>query len=463
MGCFPSSKPSTKKSVSVTPASESGFSHRYIRLGVLWQGPYSTIFSVQHQTSGLLFSAQTLRKEPVAAAAPLSSDIKNREFALISSLSHPNLVRMMEWIDTKREYVFVMEALEGEPLSAKVARSVLSEAEVRELMRQVFSAIAHCHNKRVLHRDLCLDTIWVSRNTAKIALFGTLSFFDAAKCTSGRGGSAYYIAPELIDSIYDEQCDLWSCGVILHILLAGFPPFEGSSDLETARKIKEDLIDFHRSPYSHLSDPAKDLLHLLLIKNPLYRITAEETLAHSWVKSEVPHPLSDQARAQLASLLAGFTARSRLKDSLYSFIVTHVLSNQDLEAARTLFLRLDRNGDGKLSREEVQSELQSEFGQFHDVIAQLDTDHSGFIDYNEFLKATVEKSKLTAAKTLKTAFDLLDKDNSGGISSEELRDMLLSTGVVQLQAGWTDLLAQVDANGDHMLDLKEFLALLQAL
>lgn len=463
MGCFPSSKPGAKKSVPSTLAQESSLGSRYVRLGVLWQGTYSSIFSVQHRTSGLLYSAQTLRKEPVAAAAPISPDIRNREFALVSSLSHPNLVRMMEWLDSKREYIFVMESLEGETLAAKVSRAVLNEAEVRDLLRQVFSAVAYCHHKRVLHRDLSLESIWVSRNTAKIALFGTLSFFDAAKCASGRGGSAYYVSPELMDSIYDERCDLWSCGVILHILLAGFPPFEGASDLETALKIKEDLIDFHRPPYAHLSEPSKDLLHRLLIKDPQYRITAAEALAHSWLQAEAPRPLLDQDRARLASLLAGFSARSRLKDSLCSFIVTHVLGNQDLEAARALFVRLDRNGDGRLSREELHTALELEFGQFHDVIAQLDTDHSGFIDYNEFLKAAVEKSKLYAANTLKTAFSLLDKDSSGAISSEELRDMLLSTGVEQLQAGWAGLLAQVDANGDQQLDLKEFLALLQAL
>ena len=397
----------------------------------------------------------------MSTAVSLTTELRNREFAVVAALSHPNIVRILEWMETKKDYAFVMEALDGEPLSVSIAHTVYTETQVRDILRQVISAINYCHQKRVLHRDLSLDTIWITGSTPKIALFGTLSFFDAAKNATGRGGSAYYVAPELIEGVYDERCDLWSCGVILHILLTGFPPFEGRTELDTARKIKDDLLDLHSAAYSHLSHPAKDLLHRLLIKNPQYRLTASEALHHSWLQTSLPPSLSDHEKSKIATNLAAFNARSRLKDALFSFIVTHVISSKDLEEAKRMFGKMDRNGDGKLSREEVQIALLSEFGTFHDIVSLLDSDNSGYIDYNEFLRGMVNREKQTDTDTLEKAFALLDKDNSGAVTAEELRDMLVCTGVQGVTEEWQALIEQVDKNGDGQLDLKEFLELLQ--
>ena len=143
--------------------------------------------------------------------------------------------------DYRGQYVLVLELCEGGDLFHNIKQSrYFSEAKAAQVIKQVLSAVNYMHKQRVVHRDLKPENILVDKesDTLKIADFGTAAFLRQTQALTEVVGTPYYMAPEVLRGKYDEKCDVWSCGVILYILLCGAPPFNGHSETEILDKIK---------------------------------------------------------------------------------------------------------------------------------------------------------------------------------------------------------------------------------
>jgi len=445
------------------------FTSSYCVLEETSRGPGFICKKVQHITSGLTFNAKFLSKKLLKGNF-VNPAIMRRELLTLKSLTHPNLVKILEFYDDEKYYIAVQEHCPGGPLFEKISKKEqFSEALVKTLMHQLFSAVRYCHERRVLHRDLSADTVLLaeegSNDVIKVTDFGSLSFFDANKRLSGRFGSVYYAAPEVFQGLYDEQCDMWSCGVIMHILLLGFPPFQGVTDEEVRRAVNEDLLNLYDAKYSGVSDTAKDLMHRLLIKDPIYRIRGTETLSHPWFQSEAKPPDALRLQSVLSSM-SHFRNICKLKDAVFNFICAHMLSVQDYKELRQIFESVDQNGDGTLSREEILGQLRSCLPastldhRLDEIFQKVDSDHNGHIDYEEFIKATIDVAKVESKEVLRRTFQMFDKDSSGTISCDELK-LVLETAELDEGVDWPALLKEADTNGDGVIDLMEFEALIQ--
>ncbi|CAG9326639.1 unnamed protein product [Blepharisma stoltei] len=391
-------------------------------------------------------------------------DDLEKEISILRSMDHPNIVRLYEFFeDQKRIYIVMEHCAGGELFDEIIKRKNFQEVHAAQIMYQLFSAVAYLHSHHVIHRDLKPENILLeeSNDTLNIKLidFGT-AVMSNNKIKDAMG-TAYYIAPEVLSGQYSEKCDMWSCGVILYILLSGRPPFDGRDDSEIVNKAQIGKFDIIDDPWGRISNEAKNLITGLLCKAES-RLSASQCLQHPWITSRAHRPIATEEIIQVVMRnLTTFHNSNKLRDAVNTFIASQCISMQDTRLLREVFRSMDKNGDGKLSREELMEQYVWSLGEadaeieVNRIMEEVDADHNGYIDYTEFLKATLDMKKLLSSDNLKQAFRMFDRDGSGSISAAELKK-ILEGGVISDDKVWDDLIVQADQNGDGEIDLQEF-------
>lgn len=160
-----------------------------------------------------------------------------------------------------------------------------------------------------------------------------------------------YIAPEVIEGSYDEKCDIWSCGVLLYLILSGFPPFYGSTRKEVMKKIKKANVSFHGSAWRKISVESKDLITKMLTRNPINRPSCREVLEHPWFDMNDETPII--ATKSYLDNMRMFETDSKLMQAVLTFIVTNMTTIEDTNDLAAVFKELDTNKDGKLNEQEL--------------------------------------------------------------------------------------------------------------
>jgi calcium-dependent protein kinase len=166
-------------------------------------------------------------------------------------------------------------------------------------------------------------------------------------------GTPYYIAPEVLSEAYDEKCDIWSCGVILYILLCGYPPFNGDSDTDIMKAVKKGKFEFPVEDWSNISKEAIDLLTNMMKYSPKERLTAGQCLAHAWFKNNEKLEKKGGISLNVVKNMKLFKSDRKLEQATISFIVNQLISKEERNELLSQFQTWDKNGDGVLSREEI--------------------------------------------------------------------------------------------------------------
>ena len=303
-------------------------------------------------------------------------------------------------------------------------------------MEQLFSVIRYLHTKGIVHRDLKLENILVETNTdknnnlvIKLIDFGASNFFKKNLNFSLKIGTPYYIAPEVLDKNYTYKCDLWSCGVIMYILLSGSPPFDGRTDQEIMSKVKSGKFDFNKKIFELISSESKDLISNLLQIDPKARLTADAALKHPWMekfKSKSGH----NGPILKIEKLNTFQPKHKFQQTTIAFLVHQMSSNKMYESLRGIFQEMDTNKNGRLSYQDLigglrkYSDLQFSEQELKKLMDTLDNDGNGYIEYEEFLRATINMDTLLTETNLRMAFNFFDTDGSGKLSSDEIKNIL---------------------------------------
>jgi calcium-dependent protein kinase len=324
------------------------------------------------------------------------------------------------------------------------------------------SALNYLHINSIVHRDLkpenMLFTSSSPNSPLKLIDFGTSQICDPIKKLSQVAGTPYYIAPEILTGDYDEKCDIWSCGVILFMMLSGKPPFAGELRDDLFRSIVLGKYSMDGPQWRRISPQAKALVRQLLTLDPTERPSAEDVLASPWIKCR---SMTRDPRPQLAlksmKNIAKFKVRGKQqREGLRQAVMTYIssqMSNAEEDELRKLFTSFDANGDGRLSREEL---LRGFAGtslkiDVDVVLRQCDTDGDGFIGYTEFLNAANNwRAELSEAR-LKTVFNAFDEDGNGTISVNEFKAVVENSHDL-----WEKIIKRVDRNGDGEIDFDEF-------
>ncbi|XP_044463222.1 CBL-interacting serine/threonine-protein kinase 5-like [Mangifera indica] len=257
---------------------------------LLGKGTFAKVFYGKHVVSGESVAIKVINKDQVKRQGMMEQI--QREISVMRLVRHPNIVELKEVMATKTKIFFVMEYVKGGELFAKVARGKLKEDLARKYFQQLISAVDFCHSRGVSHRDLKPENLLLDENEdLKISDFG-LSALPEQLRNDGllhtQCGTPSYVAPEVLRKKgYDgAKADIWSCGVILYVLLAGFLPFQDENLMKMYTKIFK--AQFECPPW--FSAEPKRLVYKLLVPDPGRRITIQAIMRVPWFRKGLIRP-----------------------------------------------------------------------------------------------------------------------------------------------------------------------------
>merc|ERR1719498_937937 len=306
----------------------------------------------------------------------------------------------------------------------------------------------------------------IEKALLKIIDFGLSASFTEGQVLTTKAGTPYYVAPQVLAGKYDHISDLWSCGVIMYVLLCGYPPFFGETDADVLAKVRLGNFAFNATDWKRVSEDAKNLIRMLLKMNPRDRYTAEQALNHVWVRNKAPKSQGVSLQSGLVDNLKGFRSQNKLKKAALHVIASQLAENQ-IKQLRDTFMHLDHNGDGLLTAVEMKEGLaQAGLKEIPEDLAQIleevDSDGSGVIDYTEFLAATLDKKVYMAEDVCWQAFRIFDKNGDGKIDKSEIQNVLNDGGVQSTAArDIAEIMTEIDKNGDGEIDFQEFMQMMR--
>jgi serine/threonine protein kinase len=243
------------------------------------------------------------------------------EVAIMSSLSHPHIVPLIDFFEEKDCYFLVMELMSGGDLFDRIGKKKFySEADARDLAVKMLKAMAYCHSHHIAHCDMKPKNLLLmsedNDSYIKLADFGFAARCHTPKSLTKQCGTPFFVSPEiLLRQPYDHQSDMWSVGCIIFLLLSGNLPFMGRSQKELFRKIVSGKYEFDEEDWCDVSNDAKDLVQKLLVLDPDERLTSSQALKHSWMKASAER-LSRLGLQGTSQRLKTFNARMKLRSAL---------------------------------------------------------------------------------------------------------------------------------------------------
>ena len=442
----------------------------YKILEKIGSGSFGKVYRVNHIHSNQFRAMKVISKETLQYQDDDKKFLK--EIEVLSKIDHPNILKVFEYYQDNKSYYVITELCKGGELYEQIYElNHFSEKEAAIIMEQLLSAVMYIHSKGIVHRDLKPENILLENNKEKknfyikIIDFGTSNFFDKSTKLNLKVGTPYYIAPEVLMKSYNDKCDIWSIGVILFILLSGTPPFNGNDEEDIMKNVLIGKYSMVGDEWQNISKEAKNLTQMLLTYDPEKRITAEQAWNHPWISKYTKSTQkfdNNQYNIPFENIKY-FTSRKKFQQATIAFIVHQASTSEMMKELRRIFKEFDKNGDGQLSYEEIRAGFKMYFkneqiaeSEINKLIESIDLDKNKYIEYEEFLRVTVNLDLLMTDKNLKMAFDFFDKDKSGKLSHDEIKEAICKDFDAKDNEIIKDILKEIDTNGDGQIDFKEF-------
>lgn len=422
-----------------------------------------------------VIKASTIQKPSRTCAIKIlkrSADEENaklfrNEAYILRKVAHRRIIELVDAYDDAeaKSMYLVFGFLGGGELFEKVQKEkVFTEKSASNLVLQMLEALQYCHHHNVVHRDLKPENFVLEANGTDMRLidFGCAVVAKDEQVIDDIAGSPYYVAPEVLGreqrtgKIW-KAADMWSIGVIIFLLVVGYPPFNGGNQDEIFKKI---AIGTYRFPEKKgLSKDVQDLVAKLLVKNPRNRLTVDQAIHHPWILNAPDNLIPMETLSQLGK----FQDATKMKKAV-SRVLAGINVESDYERLAHAFKKYDTNGDGKLDAAEIANMMadmhassspeafDKEAKQF---IASYDSDQSGDIDLKEFEKYKHDAdvgARLSDEKEATRAFRQIDRDGNGELDRDEIAKFLKVTADEA-----SALIREVDSDGNGVLNLDEWI------
>ncbi|XP_014470266.1 PREDICTED: calcium/calmodulin-dependent protein kinase type II alpha chain isoform X17 [Dinoponera quadriceps] len=338
------------------PAACTRFSDNYDLKEELGKGAFSVVRRCVQKSTGHEFAAKIINTKKLS-----NRDFQKleREARICRKLQHPNIVRLHDSIQEENFHYLVFDLVTGGELFEDiVAREFYSEADASHCIQQILESVHHCHHNGVVHRDLKPENLLLASKAkgaaVKLADFGlAIEVQGEAQAWYGFAGTPGYLSPEVLKKEpYGKPVDIWACGVILYILLVGYPPFWDEDQHRLYAQIKAGSYDYPSPEWDTVTPEAKNLINQMLTVNPGKRITASEALKHPWI-CQRERVASVVHRQETVDCLKKFNARRKLKGAiLTTMLATRNFSSKYDAQGRSI---ITKKGDGSQVKESTDS------------------------------------------------------------------------------------------------------------
>lgn len=404
--------------------------HDYNLIRILGSGAFSKVLLCSYQPTLQLRAIKIIKKSSLVAQQ-LDTEYKIKEAALLRKFDHPNIIKCFEVFEDSFNYYMPLEYCQGGSIFKRfIEKKDLNEEKIRVIMAQLLSAVAYIHEKGVIHRDLKPENIFLESNeTSQIRLgdFGSACEMVTGKRCKGCFGTAYYLAPEMIKGSYNEKVDVWSCGVILFILLTGSPPYLGKNTADIKSQILKHPLTPEQCSGVIQNKLIIDFLENILVINPNDRIPASKALLHPWIAA---FRNSFSFKSEILGNLHQKKCFSKIYQAVSMYIVAYLLEVKEISELKQYFYKIDKNGDGKLDEVEIKMELETLMDSdkaeltSRDIFKKYDLNSNNFIDYSEFLLMSLSDDKYLLERYISAVFKEFDSDQDGFVTLRDIQSVI---------------------------------------
>ena len=490
----------------------------YKEMKTLGSGTYGTVKKVC-----LIKNPLTIRAMKIISKDNIRQGLDHTklidEIKILKKLDHPNIMKIYEcFVDEHNFYIISDFCDQGDLLGKLEKLGKMNEIVVKFLMEQVLNAVAYLHSKKVLHGDIKLENILLytatsqnkgrrftsinidineikelrrelnkneilskrSRNYVndmlnyeiKLIDFGCSKYFvkkNKHRSLSGVIGSPLYCSPEVVDDLYDELSDEWSCGVLMYILLSGEAPFKGTSEEELFKEIKKCKYNFDLVEFNEVSSACKDLIRKLMEPKKSKRIKAHEALKHPFF-TQLFNPIKSTIQKQdlniLRNLIRYKQPTSKFHESMYAFICNNYIDIDEEKHLRAVFRSIDRSDKNNLSKEDLRESFKEIKVNLSDeelniIFKKIDSDQNHSIQYQEFLRAACDKKTLLSQENLKNAFlALCENEEREYITGDNIKRFIFHDLKLQEEV-FDEYLEQFGMKRDEKMSFAQFCDILR--
>ena len=461
----------------LTKADRGTIEDNYKIISKLGKGSFGSVFKVQNIKTNEIRALKVIKKTSIIYQDDDHKFLK--EIEILIKLEHPNIIKIYEYYTDDINFYLITDYISnGELYNYVYKAKSFNERQTQYIMKQVLCAVNYLHLNNIAHRDIKLENILVEQEitsndeqllNVKLIDFGTSNYVKTENTNyfTVKVGSPFYMAPEVLNKKYNNKCDIWSCGVIMFMLLRGHPPFKGENQEELFKSIQNDIINYNEM--TELSELAKELMSKMLERNVDLRYSADECLKHKWMKiyNEKSEVMKTEVVTSALNNISNYHATEKLQQATMAYIVHFISFNKEVEDLKTVFNEFDKNKDGLLSFEEIDHAFTryctnkglQNFTQKNKLIQMLDeidTEKTGHISYEQFLRISIDQREILNENNLRSAFEKFDTNKDGKLSKEEIKNVLGTKDFAYVN----ELLKLVDENKDGFISFEEFKSLM---
>jgi calcium-dependent protein kinase len=438
-------------------------------------GGFGTVYAATHNMTGIQRAVKKIDRASVTCSKAFEDEID-----CLIELDHPNIIKLVEYFEDDEAWYLVFEVCTGKDLLDLTLDAFsnhgagLSEDHICVAMVQMINAVIGCRSHGIIHRDIKPDNFMIAnrekqgtRMQIKMIDVGLASHRFDEKELSDECGTPCYMAPEVLKGKYGHQCDMWSLGVTFYAMLTGDLLFDDEKgrdkllkDISDKKFVKKQLDRISRK----ISPSALDLLRKMLTHDPGKRISASQAMQHPFIvraqKIREAHlqefDIDNECSLHLWERMEHYADMPALK-RIATELVAHLVTDQETLQQRRTFRKIDTNGDGVASVEELTEFIKAEHvpppEQMEQVLSVIAGGHVEYLTYTKFLAATLPKQQLSNGEYIMQVFRLLDLQRNGKIDFEDLR-LFFHNPVSDMQL--SAMIKEVDMEGKGYLNFEDF-------